>query len=97
MVRSPSIRPAVLLAVLALLLPLAAVAGACTDCLWGGSPECCPPSCCSCCVHSPSVLTAAIAVAPLPSTLEGAPHRQEDRSPAFHPRDIFHVPKSSPA
>lgn len=88
-----ALRCATLLAVLAFLLPLAAVADSCTDCLSAASPDCCPPSCCSCCVHGTSVLTAEIWGAPHPATVDGAASPQEDRYLFFHPRDIFHVPK----
>jgi hypothetical protein len=97
--RRPAYRLAVLLAALAFLLPLAAIAGACTDCLWGapqGSQDCCPPSCCSCCAHSPSVLTASVWMALVPSPAAAMPEPQENSYPSLRSRDIFHVPKSSP-
>jgi hypothetical protein len=95
MVRRPVLRFAFLLVVLAFLLPLAAAEGSCTDCLCGASADCCPPSCCACCLPIASDLTpvrvdvqaAAVAVVP------GA---QEGPVPSFDPRDIFHVPKTSP-
>ena len=95
MVRAPLLRFAVLLAALAFLLPSVAGAAACTDCLDGASPDCCPPSCCSCCVHSPSVLTALIRVALHPAPVDLALSPQQDPSPSFDPRDVFHVPKPS--
>lgn len=96
MVRRPLLRFAVLLAALAFLLPLAAVADSCTDCLGGtGYPDCCPPSCCSCCVHGPSVLIASIWGTPRPVMVDAAPNPHEDPSPSSSPRDIFHVPKLS--
>jgi hypothetical protein len=97
MVRRPAYRLAVLLAALAFLLPLAAIAGsctACTDCLWGAAQDCCPASCCSCCVHSPSVLTASVWVALQPAPADAMPSPQENSSPSCRSRDVFHVPKS---
>jgi hypothetical protein len=95
MVRSPLLRPAALLAVLVLLLPLVAVAGACTDCLRGGASDCCPSSCCSCCGQSPSVLTAAVLVALHSAPVDASLHRQDDVPPTAPPHDVFHVPKTS--
>jgi hypothetical protein len=95
MTRRPALRFAALLTVLAFLLPLAAMADSCSDCLWADSQECCPPACCPCCVHGPSVLTASAWGAPRPATVDMAPDPHEDRSPSFHPRDVFHVPKPS--
>jgi len=95
MVRRLAYRFVVVLAALALLLPLASVAGSCADCLWGNSRDCCPPSCCPCCVHSPSILTASVWVALHPAPLDAVPNPQENPYPSLHPRDIFHVPKSS--
>lgn len=95
MARRPVLRFAALLAALAFLLPLAAVADSCADCLWAASPECCPPSCCPCCIQGPSTLTAAVWKAPRPAMVAGAPSPQEDRVSSSHPRDVFHVPKSS--
>jgi len=91
----PLLRFAVLLAALALLLPSAAGAVVCADCLSGASPDCCPPSCCSCCAHSPSVLTGLVRVALHPAPVDLARPPQEDPAPSLHPRDIFHVPKTS--
>ena len=96
MVRRPALRFAVLLAALAFLLPLAAMAESCEDCLWGAdSPACCPPSCCPCCVHGPSVMTASAwgAVHPVPVVV--ASHQRQGPYPSSPPGDIFHVPKSS--
>jgi hypothetical protein len=97
MARPSALRFAALLAVLALLLPLAALRDSCADCLWGDSPDCCPPACCPCCVHGPSVLTAAIGGALGSAAVDSVPSPQEDPDPSFHPRDIFHVPKPSRA
>ena len=97
--RRPAYRLAVLLAALAFLLPLAAVAGSCADCLWGAhqaAQDCCAPSCCSCCVHSPSVLTAPVLVALQPAPAAAMPDPQDSSSPSFRSRDVFHVPKPSP-
>lgn len=95
MVCRPALRFAALLAVLAFLLPLAAVAESCEDCLWGaGSPACCPPSCCPCCIHGPSVLTASWgALHPVSVNLATIP--RQDTYPSSPPGEIFHVPKSS--
>ena len=95
MVGRRALRLAALLTVLAFLLPLAAMADSCTDCLWAGSQECCPPACCPCCVHGPSVLTALAWGDPRPATVDLALNPREDRAPSFHPRDVFHVPKPS--
>lgn len=84
---------ALLLAALAFLLPLGAAADSCADCLGGGSPDCCPPSCCPCCVHGPSVLTASVWATPGPAMIDVAPLPQQDPWPSSPPRDIFHVPK----
>lgn len=96
MARRPLLRCLLLLAALALLPPLAAMADSCADCLWGSSPECCPPSCCSCCAHGSPALPAAVRLDRLPSAVDAAPHPQEGPVPSFHPRDVFHVPKPSP-
>jgi hypothetical protein len=95
MARRSVLRFAALLAALAFLLPLAAIADSCADCLWAVSPDCCPPSCCPCCVHGPSVLTASIWGAVHPQTIDIAPNPHQDPSPSSPPRDIFHVPKPS--
>lgn len=97
MMRRPLLRSAALLVCLAFLLPLAAVADSCADCIQGAaSPACCTlPSCCSACAHSPSLLTAATwdTGHPAPSVIAAVP--PPDRAPASPPRDIFHVPKPS--
>jgi hypothetical protein len=95
MARRRVLRLAALLTVLAFLLPLAAMADSCTECLWAGSQECCPPACCPCCVHGPSVLTILAWGDPRPATVDMALNPREDRAPTFHPRDVFHVPKPS--
>jgi len=97
MVRRPALRLAVLLAALAFLLPLAAGAACCEDCLWGAGAAavCCPPSCCPCCVHGPSILTASDwgVLHPAPADLPANP--RQGPYPSSPPGDIFHVPKSS--
>ena len=96
MVRRPVLLFALLLATLAFLLPLAAAEGSCTDCLCGTSAECCPPSCCPCCVHVASDLTAPVRADLQAAAVDAAPSVQEDPHPSFDPRDIFHVPRTSP-
>ena len=93
--RRSVLRFAVLLAALALLLPLAALADSCTDCLWASSPECCPPSCCSCCAHGLSVLTASAWGDLGPASSGLALDSKEDGYLSMSPRDVFHVPKAS--
>lgn len=95
MPRRSVLRFAWLLAALAFLLPLAAVADTCSDCLWAVSPDCCPPACCSCCVPGLSVLTASAWGALPLETLDLASSPLADRPLSFHPRDVFHVPKPS--
>lgn len=85
-----------LLAVLALLLPLAALADSCTDCLWASSPECCPPSCCTCCAHGLSVLTVSVGGDFGPSRTGLAMDPAEGGCLSMSSRDVFHVPKASP-
>lgn len=86
---------AVLLAALALLLPLATLADSCTDCLWESSADCCPPSCCTCCAHGPSALTVSVRgdFGPAKSGLAMDP--VEGGCLSMSPRDVFHVPKAS--
>jgi hypothetical protein len=93
--RRSVLRFAVLMTALALLLPLAALADSCTDCLWESSPECCPPSCCSCCAHGLSVLTVSVwgDFGPARSGLAVDP--AEGGCLSMSPRDVFHVPKAS--
>ena len=94
MARLSLIRFAALLAVLAMLLPMAALADSCADCLWGASPDCCPPSCCPCCVQVSSALTVSHGADPgLPGgrLTEAA----QDRRASPDPRDVLHVPKLS--
>jgi hypothetical protein len=88
------LRFTILLLALAFLLPLAATADSCTDCLYGGVPGCCPPSCCSCCAQGAPAPAAVAWVALRPVTAEAAPSPREAVYPSSHPRDIFHVPKS---
>jgi hypothetical protein len=97
MLRRPPTLVALLLAALAFLAPLAAVADACTDCLGGDSPGCCPPSCCGCCAHAPAGLAATLTgrLQAVPS--EAAAVAPVSPSPASPPRDIFHVPKPARA
>ena len=93
MVCRPELRFAAVLVALAFLLPIATLADSCPDCLWADSPDCCPPACCPCCVHGPSVLTVAIGSALRAAVVASARSPQEGLDPSIHPRDIFHVPK----
>ncbi|HEX6861202.1 MAG TPA: hypothetical protein VF414_00205 [Thermoanaerobaculia bacterium] len=94
MTRRPT---ALLLALLALLLPLAGFAETCDECLGGEVPGGCPPACSLCVCCAPG--SAAVSLSP-----------RVDRSPApglwiaepvdaaglsADPRDVFHVPKAS--
>lgn len=93
MTRSPR-RFAALLAVLAMLLPVAALADSCVDCLWAASPGCCPPACCPCCVQLSPALTVSHGADPgLP--WENLPEAMQDRRASPDPRDVLHVPKLS--
>lgn len=93
MARRFALRLPVLLVALALVLPLAAVADSCVDCLGAASPDCCPPSCCSCCVHGGATLRglARMDAGLGEAGLAGDP--VEDRALPSDPRDVFHVPK----
>ncbi len=91
-----SMLPLALLAALALLLPLAALADSCTDCLGGESPDCCPPSCCHCCFHSPSALMVSVHEDFGPARTGLALDPKEEGCLSVSPRDVFHVPKASP-
>jgi hypothetical protein len=93
MARRSLLRLFALLALLAFLLPIAAIAEACEDCLWSVSPECCPPSCCTCCLQIPSSLSAMPDLSP-PVEAGPAGDRAETRSLLSPPHDVFHVPKS---
>jgi hypothetical protein len=95
MARCSALRLAVLGTVLALLLPLVAVADSCGDCLWLASQDCCLKSCCPCCAHGSFALTAAARVdlGPAWSGLTAEP--PADRFLSSHPRDVFHIPKPS--
>lgn len=94
LVTRPSLfRFAALLAFLAMLLPVVAAANSCTDCLWGAdSPECCPHSCCSCCVQlspAPTLFLGTVPAHAGADLVEGA----QDPHVAPDPRDVLHVPK----
>jgi hypothetical protein len=82
----------VLLAVLALLAPMAVVADPCPDCR-GPFQGCCPSQGCPCCLPGSSILTAEVRVdLGLASTgLAGEP--PADRCLTADSPDIFHVPK----
>jgi hypothetical protein len=95
--RRPLLRCAALLVCLAFLLPLAAAADSCAECIESGTApvSCTLPSCCSACAHKASLLTATAweALSPTPTVIEV--RFQTDRILSSPPRDIFHVPKSS--
>ncbi len=81
-----------LLAVLALTLPLAAIADSCADCLGANSPDCCPPFCCSCCAPGAALSGLAPAHAELGEAgLAAEP--VEGQALLAEPGDVFHVPK----
>ena len=90
------LRFAALLAVLAMLLPLAALADSCVDCLGAASSDCCPPACCPCCVQLSPALAASLGAAPAPADADLAEGAQE-RPVSPDPRDVLHVPKLSRA
>jgi len=87
-------------AVLVLMLALTAFAGLApvleADCAEACADDA-PAPCCSCCVHfkvdTPRVAAAVIDAAAVGAT--GAPPAM--RPPSPDPRDILHVPKTSPA
>jgi hypothetical protein len=95
--RSP-LRLFALLALLAFLLPIAAAAEACEDCLWATSPGCCPPSCCACCLLAPS-FSSTVVPADLHPPAEAGPAGDpaENRLISSPPHDVFHVPKPARA
>jgi hypothetical protein len=88
------LRFAALLAVLAMLLPMAALADSCVDCLWAASSACCPPSCCPCCVQLSPAVRVSLGTAPAPADADLAEWAQERHAPP-DPRDVLHVPKPS--
>jgi hypothetical protein len=94
MARSSLLRFAVLLAVLAMLLPVAALADSCVDCLDTASSDCCPPACCPCCVQLSPALAASLGMAPVPAEADLAEGGQDRHAPP-DPRDVLHVPKLS--
>lgn len=94
MTRPSVLRFAALLAVLAMLLPMAALADSCADCLRAASSDCCPPACCACCVQLSTALTVSHGADPglLGESLAEA---AQDRRASPDPRDVLHVPKPS--
>jgi hypothetical protein len=94
-VRRSMLRFALLLAALALLLPLAALADSCTDCLWSAAPDGCAPTCCPCCVHGGLVLTFSAWGDSGPVRTGLALDPKEEGCLSMSPRDVFHVPKTS--
>ena len=94
MARSSVLRFSALLAVLAVLLPMAALADSCADCLWASSSDCCPPSCCPCCVHLAPAPAASLGAAPAHAEADLA-EGSRDRHTSPDPRDVLHVPKLS--
>ncbi len=95
MARRSALHLVVLLASLALVLPLAAVADSCVDCLGASSPDCCPPSCCSCCAHGGATLGGLAGLVAAQELTGPAGDPAENRALPADPRDVFHVPKSS--
>ena len=95
--RRPSLRFLALLAVLAFLVPLAAGAGCCADCLFSVSPDCCPPACCACCGHGPSVAASSAWASLRPVAVARMQVPPAVSLLSSHTRDVFHVPKPSPA
>jgi len=93
--RFPLLVP-VLLAVLTLLAPVAAMADPCPDC-GGPFQSCCPSQGCPCCLPGSSILPAWVGIdRGLASTgLVGEP--PVDRCLTAESPDIFHVPKLPPA
>ena len=98
MARRPLFGLAALTALLALLLPVAVMADACGDCLVEASPECCPASCCACCLPIPAApgVSAPAALPPLPE-MGPAGSPEADLRLLASSRDVFHVPKAVPA
>lgn len=86
-----------LLALLALLVPLAVGADACDDCLGGAQAGCCPPSCCPCCLQLSPSLTVSLPADPISVDLGRATEPAANRPQSSDPRDVFHVPKTLPA
>jgi hypothetical protein len=87
-------RFAALLAVLAMLLPMAALADSCVDCLGAASSDCCPPACCPCCVQLSPVVRVFLGTAPAPAEADLA-EWSEERHASPDPSDVLHVPKLS--
>lgn len=87
---------ALLLAVLALLLPLAGFAEPCDECLGGERPDCCPPACsvCVCCATGRTVLTGAVLMDREPGLALAFGDAAGDPTLSADPRDVFHVPKT---
>lgn len=96
MARSSLLRFAALLGILAMLLPVAALADSCADCLGAESSDCCPPSCCPCCVQLSPALAAFLGAAPAQAEADLAERAPERHAPP-DPRDVLHVPKTSRA
>ncbi|HKV13140.1 MAG TPA: hypothetical protein VJ725_33680 [Thermoanaerobaculia bacterium] len=94
MTRRPT---ALLLAVLALLLPLAGFAERCNECLGSEQPGCCPPACslCVCCSPGRTVLAGAIRVDRDPGLATAFAEAASGYALSGDPRDVFHVPKAS--
>ena len=94
MTRRPT---ALLLAVLALLLPLAGFAERCNECLGSEQPGCCPPSCsvCVCCGPSSAAVSLSSRAdrSPVPGLWIADP--VDATALSGDPRDVFHVPKAS--
>ena len=89
--RFPLLIP-VLLAVLALLAPMAVMADPCPDC-GGPFQSCCPSQGCPCCLPGSSILTARVEVDLGAASTGLVSEPPVDRCLTAESPDIFHVPK----
>lgn len=90
------LRFAALLGILAMLLPMAALADSCLDCLGAECSDCCPPACCPCCLQLSSAVTPTLGAAPAHAEADLA-ERPQERHVSPDPRGVLHVPKTSRA
>lgn len=94
MARPSLLRFVALLAFVAMLMPMVALTDACVDCLWANSTDCCPPSCCPCCVQLSPALNTFLGTAPAHAEADLAEGAQ-NRPVSPDPGDVLHVPKLS--